>query len=458
MLFKRIISEGLAHYSYIFGSKLTAVVIDPRRDIDIYLKLALEHELQIKYILETHRHEDFLTGSIELARRTGAEIFHADAELDYQYGSAIQEGQVWHLDDYELEALFTPGHTPGAYSFLLKESSKIPWLLFTGDTIMAGGLGRTDLTAANRTEEMTAMLYNSLHDKILSLPEGVIICPAHGSGSVCGADISEREWTTVGLEKRANPKLQYKTKSEFIQNNAKILERPPYFRKMEVLNLSKNISPVNDRLIPLSVDEVAKLSQNNGYQILDVRSNLEFSAAHIKNSIHIWEEGLAEFAGWFLSYDQKIILVSEPSKIQKVQTLLSRLGFDDIMGYLAGGLLSWHKSGRSSETVKADNVQELCKKLDQTENTAMLLDIRSLSEVSAEGELRNSLNIPLTQLLDEKDKIPVNKEIYIFCGTGLRSMVAASILNQVGLSNNSVILGGLSAWNSSRYPLCSNKR
>ena len=455
MLFKRVISEGLAHYSYIFGSKLTAVVIDPRRDIDIYLKLAFEHGLQIKYILETHRHEDFLTGSVELARKSGAEIFHADAALDYQYGSAIQEGQVWQIDDYELEALFTPGHTPGAYSFLLKESSGIPWILFSGDTIMAGDLGRTDLTAANMTEEMTEILYDSLHEKVLSLHEGVIICPAHGAGSVCGANISEREWTTVGFEKRANPKLQYKTKREFIQNNAKILEKPPYFSKMEELNLSQNIYPISDPVMPLSEDEVAKLSQNNDYQILDVRSNLEFSAAHIKNSIHIWEEGLTEFAGWFLSYDKKIILVGEPSKIEKIKTLLSRLGFDDIQGYLAGGLLSWHKSGRSSETVKVYNVQELCKKLDQTENTAILLDIRSLSEVSAEGEIRNSLNIPLTHLLDEKDKIPVNKIIYIFCGTGLRSMVAASILYRMGLSNVSVVLGGLSAWNSSRYPLCS---
>lgn len=456
MLFKRIISEGLAHYSYIFGSGRSAIVIDPRRDIDIYLQLARENDLKIIYILETHRHEDFLLGSVELAQKCKAEIFHADTELDYQYGKAIKAGQIWQIGEYQLEALFTPGHTPGAYSFLLKEAGNIPWLLFSGDSIMAGDLGRTDLMAHDITEEMTEILYTSLQKKILPLPDGVIICPAHGSGSVCGSDISEREWTTLGTEKALNPKLRFKTKKEFLQNNAKILEKPPYFSKMEELNLSNKIRQVTGQIMPLTVEEVAELSEKKDYQILDVRSNLDFSAAHIEDSIFIWKTGLANFAGWFLAYDKQIILVCDPAQIDEITIILSRIGYDNIIGYLAGGLLNWHRAGSSSRSIKTYNVQKICQKLDQKDNGGTILDIRSNSEIKAAGKIKNSLPIPLTQLLQQETKIPRDKTIYIFCGTGLRSMLAASLLNRIGLTANAVILGGLSAWNSSRFPVCDN--
>ncbi|MCF7859766.1 MAG: MBL fold metallo-hydrolase [Candidatus Cloacimonetes bacterium] len=455
MLFKKIISEGLAHNSYIFGSQGTAVVIDPRRDIEIYLESAYENDLKIQYVLETHRHEDFVSGSTELAKHTDAEVFHADLQLDYQYGKGIKEGQSWLIGDYDLEAISTPGHTTGSFSFLLKDADKTDWILFSGDTMMAGDLGRTDLVSEKLTKQMTETLYNSLVKKILPLHDGVIICPAHGSGSVCGSDISEREWTSLGIEKRTNPKLQFKTKKEFIKKNATILDKPPYFKKMEELNLRKNKKSFTKRVIPLSVDEVAKLSQKDDYQLLDVRSNLEFSAAHIENSIYIWEEGLASFAGWFLSYDKKIILICEYSRLETIKTILGRLGFDNVKGYLSEGLFGWHREGKKSSNIATYNVNMVCEKLDQ-KNNVEILDIRDSDEINNEGKIKNSIQIPLVHILENKIKIPTDKTIFIFCGTGLRSMIAASLLKRTGFKDIAIVLGGLSAWNSSKFPVCEN--
>jgi hydroxyacylglutathione hydrolase len=239
MLLERIGSPGLAHYSYLIGDRNEGLVIDPRRDCEIYVEKATAAGMRIVNIFETHRNEDYVIGSQGLASLTDAEIWHADAQWEYGYGSAAKPGQRWRTGRLEVEAIATPGHTPGSMSYLLRDSGGIPWMVFTGDALFAGDVGRTDLLGRERSADNAALLYHSIFDKLFPLGDEIIVCPAHGAGSVCGESIAERLWTTIGIERKFNPKLQAKTTEEFMAVMMKSqLERPPYFRRMEEVNLS----------------------------------------------------------------------------------------------------------------------------------------------------------------------------------------------------------------------------
>ncbi|MCX6680284.1 MAG: MBL fold metallo-hydrolase [Methanothrix sp.] len=220
MLLERIVSAGLAHYSYLVGDKNQALVIDPRRDVDDYIKMASGAGMRIAYVLETHRNEDFFVGSMELAGRTEAQVWHADGQWDYQYGQPAASGQRWRVGRLEVEAIATPGHTPGSMSYLLRDPSGIPWMLFCGDTLFAGEVGRIDLMGKDLAAENAGLLYESLFKRLLPLGDEVILCPAHGSGSVCGELIAERLWTTIGLEKKHNARLQ-ESQEQFVASMLK---------------------------------------------------------------------------------------------------------------------------------------------------------------------------------------------------------------------------------------------
>ncbi len=237
MLFQRIEVPGLAHYSYIAGDGTEAVVIDPRRDCRIYDRIARSSRMSVRHILETHRNEDYVAGSRELAELTGAEIWHADSELDYSYGSPVRDGQIWEAGSLKVQAIATPGHTPGSMSYLLHDQEGHPWICFTGDCLFAGDAGRVDLMGMDKAEEMAGMLYSSIFSRLLPLGDGVLVCPAHGPGSVCGSGITARTITTMGLERKHNPRLQHDNRRAFIETMVEEQERPPYFRKMEKLNL-----------------------------------------------------------------------------------------------------------------------------------------------------------------------------------------------------------------------------
>ena len=305
MFFERIESTGLAHYSYMIGDGTEVAVIDPRRDCEIYTERASEQGCRIRYILETHRNEDYVIGSVELASRTNADIWHADKQWDYRYGNPIRDGQTWHVGQLKIQALHTPGHTPGHMSYLLCDPEGVPWMLFTGDALFAGDTGRVDLLGMEKAQELAGLLYDSIFEKILPLGDGVIVCPAHGTGSVCGSSISERIWTTIGLERGTNPKLQFKEKSAFIANVCEELERPPYFQKMEKHNTQG--PPLLRNLLhpsPLGPEEFKTKAKDS--IVVDTRMELGFSAAHVPGSLSIWRGGLASFAGWFLGYDKPL--------------------------------------------------------------------------------------------------------------------------------------------------------
>ena len=446
LIFQRIESEGLAHWSYILGSGNTAVVVDPRRDFGVYVDIARRAGMRIGHVLETHRNEDYVIGSTALAAATGARIWHADRELEYAYGDAVEDGQTWKVGEFRVEAMLTPGHTPGSMSYLVRDPDGNPWLCFTGDALFAGDTGRTDLMGMDRAREMAGMLYDSIFGRLLPLGDGVIACPAHGSGSVCGSGISERLWTTMGLEREHNPMLRHTEREAFVEAAAVELERPPYFREMERLNLQGAPSveplPLPPALSPAEFEDAAE-----GAFVLDTRMELAFGSAHVPGAQSIWKGGLASFAGWHLPYDRPLLLVTEAEDPMDVVRILVRLGYDRFAGTLAGGMLSWHTSGRDSASMETLTVQQLCGKLDANEHL-QVLDVRSDEERESAGSIPDALNIHLTMLPERADEVPDDRLVLLFCGSGLRSMAAASYLARRGHDNLGVVLGGLSGWTS----------
>lgn len=451
MLFERIESEGLAHYSYLIGDGGEAAVIDPRRDCSVYVDRAARAGYRILHVLETHRNEDYVVGSVELAERTGADVYHADAQLGYEYGQAVKDAQTWQVGRLELEAIHSPGHTPGSMSYLLRDPGGSPWVVFTGDALFAGDVGRVDLLGVERMEEMAGLLYETLFDKLLALPDDLIVCPAHGAGSVCGSGIAERVWTTVGLERRLNPRLRYTRRDDFVQNVAQVLERPPYFRRMETLNLTGapwvGSEPVP---VPLGVDDFVQRAQDG--IVVDTRDELGFGAAHVPNALSIWLGGLSSFAGWFLPYDVPLLLVNATDDPLPVARRLIRMGYDGLAGYLSGGMLAWHTAGRRSEAVELVTVQDLCHSLDAGEGL-WILDVRSEEELESRGRIAGAHHIHITQLPAHLAEVDRERKITVFCGSGLRSMIGASLLKREGWGDVAVVLGGLSGWSSTTCPI-----
>jgi len=451
MLFQRFEAKGLAHYSYIVGDGDQAVVIDPQRDCEVYVEAAAREGLPITHILETHRNEDYVTGSVELASRTGAEVHHsAYDELEYGHGGRVAEGEVIRIGRLRLEPMHTPGHTRGHMSFLLRDATGAPWVVFTGDSLFAGDVGRCDFYGEDKLEEMAGLLYDSIFQKLLPLGDGVIVAPAHGSGSACGTAIAERPWTTLGLERAHSPKLQYTDKASFVAHTARMLEYPPYFHMMEKMNLE------GARLLgsllpprPLSAHEFAEQAKHA--TVLDTRMELGFTAAHVPGAISIWHVGVPGWTGWFVPYDKPLLLVSEGHDPSPIVRDLHRLGYDGITGFLSGGMLAWHTAGLRSESIAAVTVQRLCGLLDD-EMGPWILDVRSEGEVKQKA-IPGAHHIHLSHVPERMAKVPREQPVYIFCGSGLRSTVAASLLKRAGWQNLTVVLGGLEGWNSVSCPL-----
>ncbi len=437
MLLDRITTPGLAHHSYLLCSDGECVVVDPRRDVDGYVNRAHDQEMRIVHVLETHRNEDLVTGSLALADRTGADVLRSGLEaFEYGYGEPLAHGDEVPFGSLRCVALHTPGHTPGHLAYLVYDEQNAPWVLFSGDALFAGGVGRTDLLGEAHTEEMTRQLYSALHEQIMTLKDGVLLCPAHGKGSVCGAVIADRPWTTIGVERARNPSLQHDSEKDFVRAHARILDRPPYFDRMEEMN--RRGSPLRPLPSPppASVTEVDR--RREALQIVDVRSTMAFATAHIPQSLSLWLEGVPSYAGWFLDPDRPILLVGAPRDTEQAALQLFRLGFDNVRATLAGGLHAWHASGLDSASVETVTTAEL---LNEDRLTDSILDVRT-DEEAASAPIGTSIHIPLVKLLQRLDELPEADLLTIFCGTGLRSMVAASLLEREGQYNVQVAMGG----------------
>ena len=447
MLFERIESPGIAHYSYLVGDGSEAVVIDPRRDGEEYVERAFEAGMRIGHVLETHRHEDFVIGSAELAAKTGAAVWHADAQWDYRYGRPVNDGRKWKLGSLTLEAIHSPGHTPGSMSYLLRDAAGAPWFLFTGDALFAGEVGRVDLLGMDRAREMAGLLYNTIHAKFLTLGDGVIVCPAHGAGSACGTAIADRPWTTIGLERASNPRLRYDTKEAFIEAVARELERPPYFVEMERLNLA-GAPPRGAPVVPPSLSPSEFEAQSKDAVILDARSELAYASAHVPGALFIWPEAVGAYAGWFLTYEKPILLVCEMKDADRTSRALFRLGFDSIVGVLSGGMLAWSMAGRRTASTRTVSAHEL-KNVMSGGARVHFLDVRGEDELARARPMAGARNIHITLLPGRLAEVPRERPLYIICGSGMRSMIGGSILERQGEHDTVVVLGGYAAWKAS---------
>ncbi len=444
-------SEGLAHKSYFIGSKGEAAVIDPRRDCDSYVNYSKKHEMQITHIFETHINEDYVIGSKELSKRVGAQIYHGN-NPEYGYGNTVMEGEKFKIGDMDLEIIETPGHTKESISLLLKDKkvSDDEYIIFTGDTLFAGEVGRTDLYGDDKREEMAEMLYNSLHNKILPLGGQVLVFPAHGSGSVCGKDIRESEFTTIGYEKKTNPALQ-KSREEFIKLklNEKMV-KAPYFKKMEEYN--KGNAPILCRLPyprPLNVEELKEHIGTS--QIVDVRMAASYAGGHIPGTLNIWKQGLTYFAGWMLNYKDPVIIIDENNQhINEIIRYLIRIGYDNIMGYLKRGFTNWANSGEEIDEIDTWSVHDLKER--QSNKSIFILDVREIGEWE-EGYIEGAAHIYVGNLKYHLDEVPKDKYIVIYCDTGNRASIAASVLKNNGYKQVATVLGSIRAWKAAGYPL-----
>ena len=459
MKIEQIYTGCLSQGTYYIESNGEVAIIDPLREIDTYLKLAKENNAKIKYIFETHIHADFVSGHLTLSNATGAPIIFGPNTITSYPVTIAKDQQVFKLGNLTLVALHTPGHTLESTTYLLKDNVGKDHAIFTGDTLFIGDVGRPDLAqkqSGKTQRDMAGMLFDSLRKKIMPLSDDVIVYPAHGAGSACGKKISRETFSTLGNQKSSNYALNKSlSKEEFINELTEGLESPPAYFPMNVkmnqegYNHIENILRKN--LNPLDTDEFEKLANQSGVLILDVRNQIQFAEEHIPGSIFIGIDG--GFAPWVgaIVGDVKrpILLITPKGREKETITRLARVGFDNALGFLEGGLSSWKVKGRKTDSVSTIEASKLGKKIfDQTK----IIDVRKNSEFS-NGHLKNALNIPLDQLSENFDKIPLEGNFFVHCAGGYRSMIASSILKSRGIDSMTDIIGGFSAIKSSGIPI-----
>jgi hydroxyacylglutathione hydrolase len=453
MIFERIKSEGIAHNSYLVGSGSDAAVIDPRRDCQVYIDLAQQHGLRIKHIFETHLNEDYVIGSVELNHFTGAEIYHGPG-LDWKYGNTLEDGQEFKIGHLRLTALRTPGHTDESMSYVLTDltSGEATVMAFTGDALFVDDVGRIDLSGPEEAPRLASDLYDSIFNRLLPLGDGVILCPAHGAGSVCGLHIGDRDESSIGIERIQNPMLQIKNRDTFIQYKvAEKPERPYYFRQMGKYNLEgPPLLGCLPQPAPLTPGQF-KDKMEDGAAVIDTSEPAAFGGAHIKGAYSIWLEGLPIFAGWVLPYDKPILLVlEEQSHLEKAVRYLIRAGYDQTVGYLKGGTEGWYNAGFPPESLRLLSVRALKSRLDQDQNL-VVLDTRGQDEWES-GHIKGALHIYVGHLEARLADVPRDKPVAVICTVGHRAGLGASILLRAGYREAYNVLGSMKAWVAAGFP------
>ncbi len=452
MIFECIKSEGLAHLSYFIGSGDEALVIDPRRDCQVYFDLARREEMKIKYIFETHRNEDYVIGSLELKILTDAEIYHGHG-VNFEYGNYLGDGQEFRFGSMKLTALPTPGHTDESTSYTLVDldTGQDPIMVFTGDALFIGDVGRTDLYGPGEASRLASNLYDSIFNKILPLGDEVILCPAHGEGSVCGGTIAKRELSTLGLERVQNPILQKTEKEEFVKYKVEEqLEFPPYFKKMEQYNLQGppllQSLPVPELLSP----EKFKAEMEKGAVVIDTRMPYSFGGAYIKDTYSVWLGGIPSFVSWALPYNRPILLVLEDKdQLEIAAKYLIRLGYDNIAGVLNGGIAAWYSKALPLDHFNLISVSDLKNKLEKGEKM-VILDVRDKRKWD-KGHINEAKQIYVGHLEEELDEVPKDWPVIVYCGTARSASLAASILKKNGYGEVCNVLGGMTAWKNAGY-------
>jgi len=451
MQLRIIKSRGLAHNSYFLSDDGEAAVFDPRRDCAAYVQLAEEECARIRYIMETHKNEDYVVGSVELQNKTEAEIVHSK-EGHFKYGEHnLVDDDVINVGSLSIKALYTPGHTIDSMCYVVYELAKsYPLMVFTGDTLLAGEVGRTDLFGQETQQRRSEQLYESLHEKLLPLGDQALVYPAHGPGSVCGFQISNRTYTSIGYERKVNDRLQL-DKASFVEHMVRQpLLIPPYFAQVEKYN--ENGPPlIKDAFLPLKPGQFQQEMVKSNSVIVDAREPGAFAGSYIPGALNIWLNGLSLFSGWVLTYNDAILLVVDrPQDVHTAQAYLWRLGFDNLVGYLCSGMQQWRNSGKEINHLATISADEVNAQLSRRALT--VLDVRDENEWNA-GHIRGAKHIYVGFLKDEARQLSHDIPIVTQCSVGDRAGLAASILKKLGFNNVYNLLGGMQAWQSRGYPV-----
>ena len=462
MYFKQFYLGCLAHASYLIGSEGEAAVVDPQRDVDQYITEAEAEGLAIKYVIETHLHADFVSGHRELAARTGAEIvFGAKAEATFPH-RAVRDGDEILIGKVILRVLETPGHTPESVSWLVidTEVSDQPQKILTGDTLFVGDVGRPDLAGGKgyTPPMMAAMMYDTLHNKLLKLSNDVEVYPAHGAGSMCGKNMSKETSSTIGEQRKLNYALQPMSKDEFVRMmTIDLPDSPAYFPKDAEIN--RTGAPALEELpkpSALSPQEVAALTRMQANSVvLDVRSAADFGKGHVPGSLNVGLAGqFAIWAGCLIPMGSPIVIVADSEeKANEAVMRLARVGHESVKGYLAGGVDGWREAGLELNSVPQITVADLNERTKQS-TPLQILDVRRPAEYES-GHVPHAVTAPLLNLPENVSALPLDPKLptAVICAGGYRSSAATSILEQNGFTNLLNVTGGTSAWINASYPV-----
>ena len=459
MFFKQFYLGCLAHASYLIGSEGEAAVVDPQRDVDEYLNEAAAQGLQIKYVIETHLHADFVSGHHEIAARTGAEIvFGAQAGVEFEH-RAVHDGEEIRMGHVLLRFMETPGHTPEGICVLVTDAQHPgePPKLLTGDTLFIGDVGRPDLAGGKgfTPQMMAEMMYDSLHGKLLKLSDDVEVYPAHGAGSMCGRNMSKETSSTIGEQRKFNYALKPMSKDEFVRMmTADLAEAPSYFPQDAEINRSgaRGLSELQPPQ-PLTPQQVLEL-RDQGHVLLDIRSAADFGAAHVPGSMNIGLGGqFAMWAGSLIPLSASIVIVADTgAQIDESVVRLARVGIENVKGYLDGGVESWRATGLPVDSIEQISVAQL--KEQMASSDIQIVDVRRAAEYVS-GHVPHALNAPLASLDKSLGPLPLQKDklTAVICAGGYRSSAAASLLQKQGFSKLINVAGGTGAWVNAGYPV-----
>jgi len=464
MILKQYYLNCLAHASYLIGdpSSKTAVVVDPQRDIDAYLEEATKHGLTIRHVFLTHFHADFLAGHLELRDRTGATIYlGARAQAEFAF-TPMADGDSLDLGRVRLTVLETPGHTVESISILvfdLDVDARQPRAILTGDTLFVGDVGRPDLRASLgwSANDLGRMLYHSVREKLLPLPDATLVYPAHGAGSLCGKQLSKETVSTIGEQRRTNYALQPMSEPDFIELvTADQPDAPSYFTYDAVLNTKERPTlseMLEHQLKPLDLDVLLSL-QSVGAQVLDVRDPVEYSRAHLKGSLNIGLGGnYATWAGTILDREKPIVIIAEPGRQEEAATRLGRIGFDSVAGYLRGGISTLEsRTDLMTGTTRVTPAEAAS--LQSSATPPLVVDVRAPREYQ-KSHIDGSVNIPLNHLVERIGDVPADRPVLVHCAGGYRSSIAAGVLQQHGRLKLTELNGGLAAWEAAGLPVIS---
>jgi hydroxyacylglutathione hydrolase len=452
MVFEQFYLGCLSHASYLLGSEGIAAVVDPQRDVGIYLEEARKRGLEIRYVVETHLHADFVSGHRELARATGATIY-----LGAQAGAKFPHVDVYDGDELEfgrcrLKFLETPGHTVESISIVVTDldQSEQPTAVLTGDTLFIGDVGRPDLSGDRTPQELAGMLFDSLHSKLLKLPDSVQVYPAHGAGSLCGRQMSSERSSTIGKERVTNYALRPTSRDEFVRLlTSELPERPGYFALDVEIN-REGAAPLGELspLPALSPQELAA-RQKAGATVLDTRPSIEFGPAHIPESVHISLTGqYASWAGIVLGLDKEILIVAEDEeKAAESRLRLARVGIERVKGYLDGGIVAWILGGSPVAQTPQISVEEL----HAMRQEVQIVDVRRPGEWQS-GHIQDAIHVPLDKLRSQLGVLDRSRPIAVHCKSGYRSSIGASLLEGAGFQQVMNVTGGFDAWLACKLP------